>query len=244
MAALGVLCLLLTACGAPPSRAPATAAQPAAGAPASGAAGAGAAGTPARGTSAPPGAGYRIDPAHSELRLLVYRTGVMASLGHNHVIVNRSLGGWVSFAGDPVNAAFALSVPASGFVVDEAAARLEEGADFAEETPEDAKTGTLRNMQGPAMLDAAAHPAIELRSVSIRPSGGGFEATVAVSVAGHESELTVPFTLDVDGGRLRANGAMRLRQSALGLTPFSVMLGALKVQDELELKFRLVAVAG
>jgi YceI-like domain len=219
--AVGALCLLAAACGAPKPRAPATA-------------------TPST-VSAPPGANCRIDPALSELRLLVYRAGVMASFGHNHVIVNRNIEGWVSFAGDPANAAFALSVPASGFVVDETAARREEGEDFAEETPQDAKAGTLRNMLGPAVLDAEAHPAIELRSVSIHPSGGGFEATVAVSVAGHESELAVPFALDTSGGRLRASGAMSVRQSALGLTPFSVMLGALKVQDELEFKFRLVA---
>jgi YceI-like protein len=186
---------------------------------------------------------YRIDPALSELRLLVYRAGAMASLGHNHVIVNRNVAGWVSFAGDPAKASFALSVPASGFVVDDTAARREEGADFAEGTPEDAKAGTLHNMLGPAVLDADAHPAIELRSVSIHPSADGFEATVAVSVAGHESELIVPFALDVSDGRLHAGGSMRVRQSALGLTPFSVMLGALKVQDELTFKFRLVATA-
>jgi hypothetical protein len=270
-AALGALCLLAAACGAPPRRppeaAPAPVAAPAATSPAvapgaklpgtnaptiPNAVGAngpsanlpGAAGVGTRGATAPPGANYRIDPALSELRLLVYRAGVMASLGHNHVIVNRNVDGWVSFAGDPARAAFTLSVPANGFVVDEAAARREEGEDFSEETPEDAKAGTLHNMLGPAVLDAAAHPSIELRSVSIRASGGAFEATVEVSVAGHESKLIVPFGLETSGGRLRASGALRLRQSALGLTPFSVMLGALKVQDELELKFRLVAVAG
>jgi hypothetical protein len=231
--AVGALCLLAAACGVPPPRAPAPpveSAAPPAGEP--------------QARTAPPGANYHIDPARSELRVLVYRAGAMASLGHNHVIVNRSLEGWVSFAGDPASASFALSVPARGFVVDEAAARREEGADFAEEPPEDAKAATLRNMLGPAVLDAGAHPWIELRSVSVHPSGGGFEATVAVSVAGHESKLVVPFALDMSADRLRASGTSSVRQSALGLSPFSVMLGALKVQDELELKFRLVSTAG
>jgi hypothetical protein len=259
LAALGALCLLAAACGAPSRRPPEPAAAPAAAnqgaaSPTAAAPGAQAPGTNASSASVPgaaglgtqltnvlPGANYRIDPALSELRVLVYRAGVMASLGHNHVIVNRNIGGSVSFAGDPASAALALSLPVSGFVVDEAAARAEEGADFAEETPEDAKAGTLHNMLSPAVLDAAAHPSIELRSVSIRASGGGFEATVEVSVAGHESKLVVPFGLETSDGQLRASGALRLRQSALGLTPFSVMLGALKVQDQLELKFRLVA---
>jgi hypothetical protein len=40
-----------------------------------------------------------------------------------------------------------------------------------------------------------------------------------------------------------ASGSVALRQTALGLVPFSVMLGALQVQDELTVKFRLVAVS-
>jgi len=67
---------------------------------------------------------------------------------------------------------------------------------------------------------------------------------VSVTVAGHASTLEVPFTLDISQGRLTASGATTIRQSSLGLTPFSVMLGGLRVQDELTLKFRLVASAG
>src|ERR1700688_3834804 len=41
---------------------------------------------------------YSIDSAQSELRLLVYRAGPMARFGHNHVILNHSVGGWVDAA--------------------------------------------------------------------------------------------------------------------------------------------------
>jgi len=40
---------------------------------------------------------------------------------------------------------------------------------------------------------------------------------------------------------LSASGSFELRQSALGLTPYSLMLGALQVQDAMTVKFRLVA---
>jgi hypothetical protein len=33
-------------------------------------------------------------------------------------------------------------------------------------------------------------------------------------------------------------------QSSIGLTPFSVFLGALKVRDDLRVKFKFVALAG
>jgi polyisoprenoid-binding protein YceI len=215
--------LLLCACGAPKPREvkPAPLAPP-----------------------APPavsGAHYRIDPAQSELKVLVYRAGIMASLGHNHVIVNRALFGWVTVAGPPSAAAFALTVPAADFVVDDAEARSAEGADFSEAVPTDAKAGTAHNMLGAAVLDAADHPAVTVRSLTVAETRGGLEATVAIEAAGHESQLTVPFTLDRSSGRLSATGALTVRQTALGLTPLSIFLGALRVEDAIGLKFKLVA---
>jgi polyisoprenoid-binding protein YceI len=220
-----VLALLAAACGAPQTRAPAPATSP----------------VPAPTVAA---AAYRIDASQSELRVLVYRAGAMASFGHNHVIVNRALQGSASYAGDLSTAAFAFSVPVGSFVVDEAEARREEGIDFAEETPEDAKSGTLHNMLSPALLNAADYPSVTVRSLKITGSAGAAEATVALNVAGHESNLVVPFVLEVSPGVLRAHGGVSVRQSALGLTPYSLFLGALRVQDEITLKFKLVAVKG
>ena len=139
---------------------------------------------------------YRIDPAQSELRILVYRAGPLAPLGHNHVIVNRALGGSVNMPGRLPRRHFRLSVPAAGFVVDDARLRREEGADFAEDIPEDAKSATLHNMLSAALLDAAQFPAITVRSVAVQGTGDALEATLAVNVAGHASTLVVPFSLD------------------------------------------------
>jgi hypothetical protein len=106
-------------------------------------------------------------------------------------------------------------------------------------------------MLSSAVLDAAEFPVIDIVSVAIAGAPPTLTATLAVSVAGHESTIVVPFTLQRepgrrepgrrDAGRLAASGSFTLKQSSLGLTPFSVMLGALQVQDELRLKFRIVA---
>jgi hypothetical protein len=183
----------------------------------------------------------RIDAAQSELRILVYRAGAMAALGHNHVIINRSLDGWVQEGARAGADALYLSIPVADFVVDDAAARREEGTDFADEVSEEAKTGTMRNMQGPLLLDAQHYPTITLRSLEVSDADGALKAHMTVNVAGHESSLLVPFSLEAAPGRLTARGSVRLRQSELGLTPFSALLGALKVQDEMRLKFTLVA---
>jgi hypothetical protein len=223
--AAACLCVGLAACGAPKTRQ-----------------------SPAMGEGVEPArppagaAAYSIDTAQSELRLLVYRAGPMARLGHNHVIVNRAVGGWVDAAARPESASFSLYVPVADFVVDDARARSEEGEDFSAEVPEEAKSGTRRNMLSAAVLDAERFPVITLTSVGItQVPEGNLTATLTIGVAGHESTLAVPFTLETSPDRISAAGSVVLRQSDLGLTPLRVMLGALQVQDDITVRFRFVA---
>lgn len=194
----------------------------------------------------PAGKVYRIDETRSELRILVYRAGPLARFGHNHVVVNRSIRGTVNVADVAGASEFRLDVPVAAFVVDDAQARREEGADFVAEVPEDAKSGTLRNMLSAAVLDGDEFPMITLNSVAVSDSdytsgAATFLASVAISIAGHESKIDVPFTLESDSRHLSATGSLELRQSALGLTPYSLMLGALQVQDAMTIKFDIVA---
>ena len=192
----------------------------------------------------PPGRIYHVDEKQSELRVLVYRAGPLARFGHNHVIVNHAIRGVVSVAEGAGESVFRLNLPAAGFVVDDTEARREEGADFEGDIPDDAKSGTLHNMLSAALLDADEFPMITVNSVAVaaaQDGSGASSAAVAISVAGHESTIDVPFTLQLDSRRVSATGSLELRQSVLGLTPYSLMLGALQVQDAITIKFDIVA---
>jgi hypothetical protein len=48
-------------------------------------------------------------------------------------------------------------------------------------------------------------------------------------------------TYSLENSRLIVSGELPIKQSDLGLTPFSAMLGALQVQDEMRVRFRIVA---
>jgi hypothetical protein len=233
---LGVLALLLAACTAPRPRN----AMPQ---------------NPGESPAAPNlplhGKVYRIDESRSELRILVYRAGPLAHLGHNHVIVNRSIRGVVDLAETAEETEFSMEVPSAAFVVDDAQARSEEGPDFAAAVPDDAKSGTLHNMLSTSLLDADEFPMITVKSIAVAGApgtprsdvqdAGTLTVTVAITVAGHESRVDVPFTLRRDPDHLSAVGSLELRQTALGLTPYSLMLGALQVQDAMTVKFNIVA---
>ena len=225
---IGVLALSLAACGALKGR---HAAPPSPG--------------PAPSLELPlPGQAYQIDENRSELRILVYRAGPLARFGHNHVMVNRRVQGAANLAQEGASA-FWLRVPVAEFIVDELQARREEGPDFAADVPDDARSGTLHNMLSAAVLDAAEYPDISINGTAAAgaPDSGAAPqvATLTIGIAGHESTIEVPFVLESDSGRLSASGSFELRQSALGLTPYSLMLGALQVQDAMTVKFRFVA---
>lgn len=182
---------------------------------------------------------YPIDSNDSELRLLVYRAGALRNLGHNHVMVNQAVTGHVQIGTDVSASSFFLRVRADGFVVDDAQSRLEEGADFSSDVPEDAKAGTRRNMLGSAVLDAAEHPEITVQSTALTGSLNQLNADLEVNAAGHTSRISVPLILRGDAHHFIASGSLELRQSALGLVPYSLMHGALQVQDAMQLKFKI-----
>jgi YceI-like domain len=182
---------------------------------------------------------YPIDSSSSELRLLVYRAGPLANLGHNHVMVNRTVTGRVQI-GDSVSASsFLLSASVDGFVIDDAQSRSEEGSDFPGDIPEDAKAGTRRNMLSSAVLDAAEFPDITAKSMSLTGTLDDLNADLEISAAGHTSRIAVPFTLQGDAHHFTAVGSVELRQTALGLNPYSLLHGALQVQDAMRLKFAI-----
>jgi hypothetical protein len=200
-------------------------------------------------------ASFPIDSVESELRILVFRAGALARMGHDHVIEGHRLSGWIDPNARGSQQIVDLVIPADAFEIDPDAARGEEGPTFAEPITADAKAGTRHNMLGEALLDAAHFPHIEVRgiaadvadstTVSIPEKDVVTEppraATLTVAVAGHESRQTVEITEVRSANQLIFSADFSLRQSALGLTPFSVMMGALQVQDEMHLRVRIVA---
>jgi polyisoprenoid-binding protein YceI len=190
--------------------------------------------------SLPAPGSYVIDAANSELRILVYRAGPLANLGHNHVMVSREVTGKVQVGGSISDSSFSFSVPVSSFAVDDTQARRAAGSDFPGDIPEDAKSGTRHNMLGAALLNAAAYPELRVKSLALTGTPTEPTAELDISVAGHESKISVPFTLTGDAQQLTASGSMEIRQTALGLTPYSLLGGALQVQDAMQLQFTMV----
>jgi polyisoprenoid-binding protein YceI len=197
---------------------------------------------PAPAAPVAPGEAWKVVGSHLAVR--VYRDGTMKKLGHNHLITSDRLEGEIVLR-EPVTAtSFTLRVPLDSLVVDDEAARVEAGGDFAAPVPAQDAEGTRRNMLGEKLLDAARHPVMTLASESISGEPGSYEAKVRVSIAGSEHVVTAPFTVTIEGDALKAHAAFHLVHADVGLVPFTVALGALKVRDDFEVDLAVEARRG
>jgi len=114
--------------------------------------------------------------------------------------------------------------------------------DFPPDVSDSAKEGTRRNMLGAALLNAADFPQITLRSESLAPVADGMvQVRMQTEVRGQQRVLLVPVRYERSDATVIASGELPVSQSSLGLTPFSAMLGALQVQDEMQVAFGIVA---
>lgn len=184
---------------------------------------------------------YRIAAEQSSLHVLVYRGGTLANLGHNHVLSCSAVSGYVWRHAEPARSGFDLMVPVDQLIVDDDEARRAEGADFPLNLSEQAKQGTGRNLLGADVLDAVRFPRIRINSAAIAGPADRPQVTAAITLKNVTRNIALPVELQQVDEALRVRGEFVLRQSDFGIKPYSVALGALQVQDEVKIKFELLA---
>jgi hypothetical protein len=196
--------------------------------------------SPASATTPGNGEIYRVDPAASELHILVYRAGPLARLGHNHVVAARDLAGRVTRLATLEGSGFELFLAVNGFTLDSPQLRERYGEPFSSTPTADDIASTTVNMLGGALLDAAAYPQIRVAG-SLRRGADGYTVDVDINVKERTVKRTIPIELEIGQETLSARGSVELSQNELGLTPFSIMLGALRVADNIEIRFDIAA---
>lgn len=179
----------------------------------------GCAGEP-RVAAAPPASG-------DELRVLVFRGGTAARLGHNHVLRAGDL--QVTWAAAGPTLRFRLDA----LQIDPPALRAALGSAFSSAVDDAAREGTRANLL--KALDAAAHP--EVSVITLQQVGEGPRRAVEAEIRLHGVVRRQWFVVEVAG--TRARGEVVIRQSDFGIQPFTVLGGLLAVQDALIVQFEL-----
>lgn len=193
------------------------------------------------GAPAPESRAFQVVAEESLLQIFVYRGGTMAHLGHNHVIASHHLTGQVFVVDELEQIRFDISIPVADLTIDEPALREQAGADFPPGVPQTARDGTRKNMLSGPLLDGANYPEIRLRATDVVAAAQGYDVGVEITIKDQVRNVRVPMTVTHDAGVITASGEFALKQSELGLKPFSVMLGALQVLDEMRVQFSVTA---
>ena len=191
---------------------------------------------------APAGAtAYKLDPAASEFRFFLHADGPLSSVGHTHVISAHGLAGTIWLQSPPGRSSCDIELPVGNLVVDDPRERAQAGGEFAEPLDDSARAGTRDHMLGDRQLDAQHFPAVLLHCRQLRVTGDSASVDLAVTVRGRESVLQVPVKWRHDGEALAIEGEFDFRHTDVGLAPYSLMFGALRVADVIHARLTLRA---
>jgi hypothetical protein len=172
---------------------------------------------------------FRIEPSLSLVVIEVRRSGSLAHLGHDHVIASHNVRGYVA----PNDARADLYLRLDELVVDEPELRVE--ARFGTQPTEAAIAGTRGNMLGQFHAEQHPYAVISVGSVDADATDPWLDASVTLN--GITRAVHIPVKIEQTADQLIVNGRVALEQTDFGIDPFSVLGGALQVQDRVEVRF-------
>jgi len=173
---------------------------------------------------------------------MVGRSGLLARMGHNHVIVNRSLTGSIRIDTQTTQTNARLVLPVSEFLVDEPEERLRAGPGYESVPDTSAKADTQANMMRPEILDAGTYPEIIIEANDATSTTGQTTVALVLWFKGRQVPLQLPIAVTVDDDKLVVDSIFSLDHQQLGLRPFSVLGGALRVAGRIDFELHLEAI--
>ena len=175
------------------------------------------------------------------MQFYLHADGPLSSVGHTHVISAHALAGTIWLQSPPGQSSCEIELPVANLVVDDPRERAAAGGEFAEPLDDDARNGTRDHMLGERQLDAPHYPKVLLHCRQLRVAADSASVELAVTVREREAVLQVPVKWRRVGEALEINGEFDFRQSDVGLAPYSLLFGALRVADLIHARFTLRA---
>jgi len=178
---------------------------------------------------------YVVDAAASSVRIHVGKSGAFSFAGHKHEVVAPALSGEI--AADPAD----LGASRVSLTFEAGALKVLPEGEPAGDPPK-----VEEAMRGPKVLDAARFPSITFKTERVRgrESGSGvydLELAGEIALHGVTRPITLPVHVEVSGDTLTASGKAVLRHDQFGMQPVSVAGGSVKVKNEIEVEYRIVA---
>lgn len=178
---------------------------------------------------------YAVDSAASQVTVHVGRAGLFAFAGHDHEIAVPGVRGTIAV--DPSDAAQATVA----LTFDAATMRVTGRGEPASDVPE-----VQRVMLSDRVLDVQRHPSITFvsRQVGIverTPDRLAVRVDGDLTLRGVTRSVSVPADVRLSSDRLTAAGKVGVRQTDFGIRPVTAAAGTVRVKDDVEVVFNIVA---
>jgi polyisoprenoid-binding protein YceI len=178
---------------------------------------------------------FRVDAAASQVTVLVGRTGAFGFAGHDHEVAVPKVDGIIVLdSADATQSTITLRFDVTAMKV---TGRGEPAADVPE---------VQRVMLSDRVLDAQRYPTITFTSRRIVIVKQAVDRLVLrvegdLTLHGVTRPITVPVEVRLADDQLAATANATVRQTDFGIRPVTAGAGTVRVKDELELAFRIVA---
>jgi hypothetical protein len=181
---------------------------------------------------------FLLDPQGTQIDIVVRRDGPLARFGHDHVVTVQEPEGFLQLDRRGLGSRADLRFRLDQLAVDSTAAR---GRYALDTSPSEADiAGTRKNLME-HVLDADRWPWMTLGMTAFEHQQDHYSAIVTLAINGSEYSGRQPFRLRRESDRATVEGFFVIRQTELGIEPFSALGGGLRVADPLEIHFFIEA---
>jgi polyisoprenoid-binding protein YceI len=161
---------------------------------------------------------YELSPANASLQVKTYREGIAQKVGHDLIIDVTAWSGTLVLNGDTSSVALDA---------DSGSLEVREGHNGLKPLSDKDRADIRKNIDAKVLRQQP----ISFRSTQVQHSANGL--AVQGNLAIGDTSRPVQFELAMDASRIQ--GIVPLVQREFGIKPFTAMMGALKVRDDIEI---------
>lgn len=177
---------------------------------------------------------YEIDPGKSEITAILNQEGLMGRLRPTHTVAIVRYTGRVELP--PGN-----EIKGTASIEAESASLANTDRNISE-----IEKREFENILHNTVLETSKFKSIEFQSTAITGltrSGDARSFTLngKLKLRGVTRDVSLPVKVTVSGSKLTAVGEGRFKQSDFGITPYTGGFGAIKIGDEVKVRFNVVA---
>jgi polyisoprenoid-binding protein YceI len=177
---------------------------------------------------------YSVATNESAFTILVGKGGALSGLGHEHIVAVKSFSGEAHIPSNALDrASFALEIEAGSLSV-------------ADKGIADKERMEIERTMKSKVLDVSHFPKISFQSVSItniKATTNGQTALLNghLTLHGVTNQVRVPAAITVTPEQLHVSVDVTIKQTDFGIKPYSTAGGAVKVRNELKIRFSVIA---